>query len=390
VIKCSLIFYVVVGVVCAALWGMGVGAIHTFWMAVTGRGDTIFLYPAFLLLMLPIPPLTIAALLRFRQGRVAAMVYTRGALLAKAPRTLRGALRWWPTVLRGLGVLALCFAVARPQVATQELREVEGIDIYLVLDMSGSMRAIDQSIEEVRYLRMQGLSPQNRFEIARDVLGEFVERRRDQPWSDRLGMVLFARQAFLQFPLTIDYETVLWLLERLQINDIDPSQTAIGNALGKAVVGLIANEDENNESRIIILITDGDERGGNISAFSAAQVAGDEGIQIFPILVGRSGRVTVPAERSDFVPRYFEHEYPVDPELLQRIADETGGRFFRATDRESLETTLEEIIQEYDTIKFEDMVHHDREEVFFPFVWAGLFLIGLDLLISYGLLRRFP
>lgn len=398
-------------------------AVDLMFDAVRGRGDFVFAYPWLLLVGLLVGPLLAVAMTQHRRRQVGAMKFTRNDLAGRAPVTLKAAIHPWLPVLSGLGALALCVALARPQVAKTETREAEGIDIYLVLDMSGSMQAVDMTRAEVNRLAMQGMRPMNRFEIARAVLEDFVRRRQEKPWADRVGMVIFARYAFLQFPLTVDYETVLWLLDRLELNDIDASETAIGNALGQAVVGLIDRQEleaaelssslaslqegeggggggddaegENEEdepTRIIILITDGDERGGNISALESARVAADQGIQIFPILVGRQGTVLVPRRQGayGFGMDYRDYEYPVDPELLEEIADLSGGEFFRAENRRQLQDTLDEILGEFERQQFEEMVYHDTEEAFFPFVWAGFLFIGLELLLRYGLMRKFP
>ncbi|MBN1945449.1 MAG: VWA domain-containing protein [Bradymonadales bacterium] len=387
--KITLFIYAALAVPLVLLWFWNPPFFRPVKGAVKGTAEFVFDYPWLLLLALLVVPLLLLGFTQVKRKQVGAMVYTRGDLVRRAPRSWRVWLRPVPVGLRGLGVLALVLAVARPQVTTEQMQLVEGIDIYLILDMSGSMQAIDLTLGEVEALRMRNLVPMNRFEIAKTVLSEFVERRRERPWYDRIGMVIFARHAFLQFPLTIDYNTVLWLVDRLELNDIDASQTAIGNALGRAISGLIESPAT---SRIIILITDGDERGGNISAVEAARVAADEGIQIYPILVGREGPVLVPAERTHFGfgQRYIQHEYPVDPELLEQIAQTSGGRFFRAENREELEGTLEEIIAEYEKTQMEDLIRQDREEAYFPFVLAGFLLIGLDLLLRFTLLRKFP
>lgn len=388
-LRTTAIVYLILAAVAVAL-GLAVPAwFRTLREMLSGAGDFAFAYPLVLFVALLILPVVLLILSRPKRRQVATMAFTRGDLLVGGPRTWRALLAPVPPILRALGLLALCLALARPQVAREHTIEAEGIDIYVILDMSGSMQAVDMDRFEVRQLEMQGRLPPNRFDIARDVLSEFVERRKENDWYDRVGMVIFARFAFLQFPLTIDYDTVLWLIDRLELNVIDASQTAIGNALGRAVLGLI---DSETTSRIVVLITDGDERGGNLSALEAARVAGDEGIQIYPVLVGREGTVLVPSGRADFNFRrqYVEREYPVDPELLQEVADLTGGRFFRAQNRESLETTLEEIIAEYEKTAHESSVDRQRDDVFFPFVLAGFAFVGLELLLAFGLLRKFP
>ena len=387
VIRLSLVVFAFVGVAAGVLLLLGVSA--TDLLSLVLRVDRIeFAYPWLLLSLVAVVPLAVTAVTRPSRRVVGAMVYTRGDLLQGAPRTLRNVLPPLLPLLHVMGLVSLCLAAARPQTAVIEELEVEGIDIYVILDMSGSMQAIDLSEAEVAELQARGESPPNRFILAREVLKDFVQRRADKLWSDRIGMVIFARKAFLQFPLTVDYATVLWLLDRLQLNDIDPSQTAIGNALGLAISGLI---DADSESKVIVLITDGDERGGNMSAVSAARVAADQGIKVFPILVGREGPVLVPEERVyGFGVRYQVQEYPVDPDLLREVAAISDGRFFRAENKEELETTLEEIIGEFERDQFEEILHHQRIDIFYPFVWGGFLLIGLELFLAYGVMRKFP
>ncbi len=157
--------------------------------------------------------------------------------------------------------------------------------------------------------------------------------------------------------------------------------------MGRAVLGLLESE---TSSRIIVLITDGDERGGNVSALEAAQVAADNGIRIYPVLVGREGPALVPTGRDGFIQRYEQREYPVDPALLQQVAEISEGHFFRAENREELEVTLEEIIGEFDKDAHQETIRLDREERFFPFVLAGFILIGLDQLLRYTFVRKYP
>lgn len=426
VIKITLVVYAVVGALLALALTVDIAMFKPVRDALVGDNDFAFAfdYPWALVAGLVVVPLLVLALTRRRRKAVGAMAFTRGDLLAGAPSTWRVRLAGVPPVLRAGAALLLVAAVARPQIPAEELIEAEGIDIYVILDMSGSMQAIDLTPNEVRQYQVQGMEPPNRFDIAKAVLRDFVQRRRENPWFDRIGMVVFARNAFLQFPLTIDYDTILWLLSRLELNVIDPSQTAIGNALGRAVLGLLdelgpdaerlgdrgrresataqagddpdgegdEEDEQQEESKIIVLITDGDERGGNMSAMEAAHIAADEGIEVYTILVGRDGPVLVPADRSSrgFGQTYVQREYPVDEDLLRQVAQVTGGEFFRAENRQALETTLEGIIEQYDKTAHEETIRHRRVDVYFGFVLAGFVLLGLELLLRYGPLRKFP
>lgn len=392
VIVITIITYTLLGAIIAGLVVVRPAFVEPLLAVFEGWSTFAFAYPWLLLSALPTLPLLLMALTRVKRRQVGTMMFTQGELLtgAAAPRSWRVYLNSWPPLWGALGVISLCLALARPQMVSEHAQDIEGIDIYVILDMSGSMQGIDMTMEEVEYLATRHLRPMNRFEIARVVLEGFVERRANQLWTDRLGMIIFGRHAFMQFPLTADYPTILWLLQQLELNDIDASATAIGNSLGQAIRGLM---DSPADSRIILLITDGDERGGNISAVAAAQVARDLNIQIYPILVGREGPVLIPAGSSHFGfgQSYQSTEYPVDPELLSEVASISGGQYFRAEDREALETTLEEIIEEYEKHQFENvMVIENRDELYHYFVWAAFALIGLELFFRYVLIRKFP
>src|SRR5699024_437954 len=188
---------------------------------------------------------------------------------------------------------------------------------------SGSMSAVDMSLTEIQaYQRRHDRNPPNRFDHAKETLQHFVDSRT----RDRIGMVIFARHAYLQFPLTLDYATIQGLLAQLELTSIDPSGTAIGNALGLSIRGLLESDAS---SRTIILITDGKQEGGNVSPLHAAELARDENIRIFPILVGAGGETLVPVHGlSRQVSRFRPENHPVDPEILQQIADMTGGAFY--------------------------------------------------------------
>ena len=293
--------------------------------------------------------------------------------------------------LAALGLLVV--ACARPSVPLEEEAEVEGIDIYVSLDLSGSMQAIDTSDPELHRYQSQGREPPNRFDIAKEVLEEFVGSRK----TDRIGMVVFARDAYLQFPLTLDYGTILTQLDQLQLGDIDGAGTAIGNALGRAVAGLReANEGEalggKPRTKIIILITDGDRRGGNISPAEATQFAVEKGIKIYPILVGREGKARVPAGRDLFNGKmtYRFQEYPVDAALLDDIAKKTGGEFTRATDKKGLRENLHRILDSLEKAAVEDVTDVRRAQYFGPFAGLAALLLALEVLVSSLWVRPFP
>jgi Ca-activated chloride channel family protein len=247
------------------------------------------------------------------------------------------------------------------------------------------MRAIDLERDEIRRLEARGERPRSRFENAVATLEDFVRGRK----YDRIGMVVFAKNAFLQFPLTLDYNTILNMLGRLELGDIDEGGTAIGNALGRAIGGLAESEAE---TKIIILITDGDRRGGNISPMKAAELAAREDIKIYPILVGKSGETLVPVGRNLLSRRlsYREMKFPVDPELLKKIAEETGGSYYRATEPESLRDGLHVILDRYERSRLRDDTNVEYDENYVAFAWWAVLLLAAAFALEHTWLRRFP
>lgn len=321
-----------------------------------------------------------------RRPGLPVMAYTRVGAVRELPSTPRIWLSRFPPALRVLALVTVALACGRPQFEEFDQRAVEGIDIFLVLDMSGSMAAVDLHPNEIqRFQLQQGADPPNRFDNAIATLKRFVDGRS----RDRIGMVVFARHAYLQFPLTLDYSTIHTLLDRLELNAIDSSATAIGNALGLGIRGLLNSEAR---SRAIILITDGKQQGGNISPLQAASTAADEGILLYSILVGREGPAMAPSNmrNRDGTRRYVQQDYPVDPELLRRIAEQTGGSFYRAAEPEQLETGLSAILDDLETSAMEDVSSVLEREVFTWFVGAALALLGLEALLAWVVARRFP
>lgn len=346
--------------------------------------EGLFDYPLVLLLLLTLPLL--AGVMFFRGAeRAGPMLFPRVKAFRHTGAGPRAKLVPLVRVFRLLAIALLIIACARPCLKEAQEASVEGIDIYVALDLSGSMQSVDITDAALNKLVAKRKTPQNRYEIARDVLAQFVKSRT----VDRIGMVVFAKDAFLQFPLTLDYSTVLTQLHNLEIGDIDGSGTAIGNALGRAVSGL---KKSDARSRIVILITDGDRRGGNISPMQAAEFAKELGINVFPILVGGEGKTRIPVGRDlrNGRMRYKLHEYPVNPELLQKIADKTGGKFYRASDKEGLEKNLHAILDTYEKTRQQDVTDVERTELFGPFATLAMLLLLLELGLTYVVIRPFP
>ncbi|MFZ1985331.1 MAG: VWA domain-containing protein, partial [Desulfatitalea sp.] len=220
-----------------------------------------------------------------------------------------------------LVLVLLIGTLARPQWGTQRLpTETEGINIVLTVDLSGSMAAEDFTYQGQRMNRLQAI---------KRVVRDFIARRT----GDRIGMVVFGSQAYTQLPLTRDYQTIAAILERLEIGAAGKN-TAIGDAIGISVKRLA---DIESRSNIIILLTDGRSNTGELEPLTAAGIARQKEIKIYTIGVGGKGRAPVPIDDPIFGRRYVYQEDDLDETGLRAIADETGGRFFRAEDLEALQ-----------------------------------------------------
>lgn len=271
-------------------------------------------------------------------------------------------------VFRLLAVLALIIALARPQSRyDEELKNGEGIDIILCMDVSGSMMA-------------QDLLP-NRLEAAKQVAANFVEQRP----TDRIGVVIFSGESFTLVPLTTDKNML-----RGQITDIQNGMledgTAIGDGMGISVARLKAST---SKTRIIILLTDGEDQGGRISPAEAKLMAKSYGIRVYTIGVGTEGFAPFPVQLASGRVTTQMQKVNIDEKLLRAIASETGGLYFRARDNESLQQIYGEIDKlERSRIEF-TTIHHAAEK-FHPFLIAAALLLLLELLLRYTVFRRFP
>lgn len=300
--------------------------------------------------------------------------------------TWRIRLRSAPEVLTLLALTLLVIALARPQTLQPELREIEGIDLLIALDLSGSMYAVDMRPEEILlHQRTHGEEPPNRIQIARQVLREFVEQRE----RDRIGLVVFAREAYVQFPLTLDYATVLEMIDQLEIGIIDPGATAIGNAIGLSLRRLMGSSAE---TRAILLITDGKQHGGNIDPRDAARLAGEEGVLVYSILIGEDGPTMMPTAhpRPGRAMVYRPEVHPIDPDLLDDISRITGGAWYAATRQEDLRRELQAILDALERTRMEDIARTSFRDHFRPLLDAALLFLVLGVLLRLVVLRRYP
>ena len=326
-----------------------------------------FADPAFLWLLLAIPALAWWYFAR-RTRRGGSMVYPDLAAVRRADIRRGGRRRHVLPVLRILAVVALVMAFARPRAGvTTENVLTEGIDIVLVLDISSSMLAED-------------LEP-NRIDAAKQVAADFVSGR----LNDRIGLVVFAGQAFTQVPLTLDYGVVRDLMDELDVGMVEDG-TAVGMGLATAIKRL--NESV-AESKVVVLLTDGRNNRGEIDPLTAAQMAQALGVRVYTIGAGSRGTARVPVDDPLLGRRYATVRVDVDEETLAEVANTTGGRYFRATDTESLASIYQEI-DELETTEIEVRNFTRYTELFhFPLA-AGLLLLLMEAALANTLLRKLP
>lgn len=278
-----------------------------------------FAHPTLLLLLLLLP---LWSWWRRRATPQRAIPFSRAAVLGRGPQPSLSWVRWLPR-LRSLALAGFIVAVAQPRSGARAERvSSEGIDIALVVDISSSMLAED-------------FQPQNRIEVAKEKVKRFVVGRK----SDRVGLVAFSGEALTQVPLTTDYPVVLAAIENLQVGQLEDG-TAIGTAIATAANRL---RTAPGRSRVMVLLTDGENNRGAIDPRTAALAAGAFGIRIYAIGVGSEGMAAVPVGRGLFGLRYENRPVKIDEALLNEIATNTGGRYFRAKDAQALQSIYEQI-----------------------------------------------
>jgi Ca-activated chloride channel family protein len=325
-----------------------------------------FAYP-WVLYFLFIIPLMIAWYI-FRGMKVQSSVkYSSVNIFKDIPSTLREKLRHIPFAVRLLAIALLIVALARPQSFNSgENVTTEGIDIAMVLDISGSMLAED-------------LKP-NRLEAAKNVIDNFIKGRT----SDRIGLVVFSRDAFTQCPLTIDYSVLRNLLLQIHSGMIEDG-TAIGNAIANGINRL---KDSNAKSKIIILVTDGVNNSGEVDPISAAEMAKTFGIRVYTIGVGTRGEAPYPVQ-TPFGVRYQMMPVEIDEAVLQKISDITDGKYFRATNTQALKEIYDKI-DKLEKTKIEITSYKNASEKYHSWLWGGLILLLVELGLSKTILRKLP
>lgn len=331
--------------------------------------------PGFFLLLLPVAVALLKAwwdmTARKRTPRVA-VSWKR--LWGNGAGTLSVPPRFWHAAGYALACVFFVFAAARPQTSYQKIkRNVEGIDIMVVLDLSASMR-----IEDFR--------DRNRMEIAKIILKEFITGRP----NDRIGFQTFSGEAVTLVPPTLDHQIVQQALKDSNIGDLKDG-TAIGDALATAVGRL---KESTARSRIVVLLTDGDSNIGAVDPLTAGELAKGFGIKIYSVAIGRDGRVAMPFIAKDVFGRqvktYQYFDSSINPELPRQISNMSNGKFFRVqNDEKILRDAFKEIDQlERNTIEMSEQVKY--EEHFMVFAQIGLFLLAVTFLLQHTALRVYP
>lgn len=329
-----------------------------------------FAHPLLFWLVLLIP---LIAYLRGRHGKAAAIQYSGVSLLGALARGRKVQAGGWLSALRYLALTCFIIALARPEkVDSSSQVEESGIDMMLAIDLSPSMQALDYHKDG------QELS---RVEVVRDTVGSFIEARP----NDRIGMVAFAGEAYLMSPLTLDHDWLLQNVERLQVG-LAGDATAIGSAIAASANRL---RDQPAKSKIIVLLTDGANNAGKITPLAAAAAAQALGIKIYTIGAGSNDVAKFPTH--DVFGRRIFVTIPVDIDVnsLQKIADMTGGKFFRAADTDTLQNVYKEI-NKLETSRVA-VKHFEHVQEYFMFaLFPGLVFLGLEVLLSHTRWRRVP
>ena len=317
--------------------------------------------------------LPLVMLWRGRRGPVAAIQYSDVGLARAVARRSRSRIGNFVWLFAILAAVLMIVGLARPQRGHSRTEvTANGIDIVLGLDVSGSMQALDFLVDNQRV---------NRIEVVKSVVGKFIDERP----NDRIGLIAFAGAPYLVSPITLDHDWLQQNLERVTIGGVDDG-TAIGSAIAAAVNRLRTTPAK---SKVVILLTDGMNNTGKISPLAAAEAARALGVKVYTIGVGVRGKAPVPVRDEAGNMRLVMAQVDVDEKTLQTVADQTGGKFYRATDTDSLKKIYEQINQLETTAQTVQKFEHYDE--LYP--WAlvpALAILGLSFLLQQTRYRSLP
>lgn len=330
--------------------------------------DITFLHPEFFWLFLLLP--VAVAWIIVKRRLLSATVRVSSLQGFKKSRSILARLQPMLFVLRILALASLIVAMARPRTVdvSNRTKTTKGIDIVMAIDVSSSMLARD-------------FKP-NRLIALKKVASEFVEARP----NDRIGLVLYAGEAYTKTPVTTDKAILAEALEDIRYDRILQDGTAIGMGLSTAVNRL---KDSKAKSKVIILLTDGVNNSGTIEPETASDIAREYGIKVYTIGIGTNGMAEFPyalAPNGDFIFRMMPVE--IDQELMKSIARKTDGKYFRATSNTKLKAIYEEI-NKLETTEIEELKFYDYDEKYRPFVWIAGLLLLLEIILRNSIFRSF-
>lgn len=310
--------------------------------------------------------------LYLRQKKLPTMQFSQFRALRKIQPGLRARLRHLPTLGKLIGLVFVVIAMARPQESDTKIRRnVEGIDIMITLDISDSMLIED-------------MKPENRMEASKIIIRDFIKGRS----SDRIGLIVFSGEAYTRVPATLDYPLLLQ-----NLSEVEPSRSIkMGTALGVALANAVGRlADSTAKSRVVIFLTDGENNSGTIDPETALDIAKGYGIKVYSIGVGRDGDAQLPVIVDGPGGQKFKQYRPihstVNDELLTKIADETGGKYWRAENSADLTQVFKEIDRLEKTKIEVNQFTKFREVYSSPLVWGIVFLLLSALMQRFILLR---
>lgn len=310
------------------------------------------------------------------RGNKATLQFSSLSLLKHTPKTLKVYLHYLPLFLKVLAIALAIIALARPQQADTKIkRNIEGVDIVFALDISDSMLIED-------------MKPLNRLESAKETLKAFVSKRS----SDRIGVVIFAGEAFTLVPPTLDYDLLI-----NRISEITTAQSARikeGTALGVGLANAVARlKDSQAKTRIVIFMTDGENNSGTIDPETGLELAKGYGLKVYSIGIGKDGPTRIPVYGKDFmgnkIKSYQPFESTVNEELLNKMATETGGKYYRASKEDSLKGIFEDI-DKLEKTKMDVNKYTKYTELFQGVLKWAVLLYVLSWLLSVTWLRKGP
>jgi Ca-activated chloride channel homolog len=331
----------------------------------------VFAHPYFLLLLLLLP---ILVWLKGKRGSPPAFLYSSVKLMEGLTNVRRSRAGNFLAALRWLTLAIFIFALAQPRLTKSTTTvKASGVDIVIALDMSGSMISEDFVVNGERV---------NRFNMARSVVKKFIDQRS----NDRIGLVVFATQAFVAMPLSLDHDFLQENLDRLEIGAINENSTAIGDGLATSINRL---RDLKAKSKIVILATDGVNNSGKIQPLLAADAARALGVKVYTVGIGEQGSAPMPVFMNGQKVGYQNMAVDVDEDTLQKIADKTGGRYYRADNAEK----FQQIYAEIDKLEKTEATiskYTEFKELFPWFILSGSALLLIEILLAQTIFRKLP